>query len=340
LVNAHTHLEFSLLEAPLGDPSQGFCQWIRDVVGYRRQRGAASAAAIAAGLEECRRAQVAVLGEIASEPWPLELDAVIKGGEPLPCGVVFRELLGLTPDRSQGLIDAASVHLFSPCIGAFRPGLSPHAPYTISPEMVRRAAELTVRVEAPLAMHLAETTEELELLASHSGPMLAMLEDLDAWHSGALPRGIRPLDYLRILSAAHRALVIHGNYLNSEEIKFLGANSDRMSVVYCPRTHAFFRHQNYPLAQMIEAGANVALGTDSRASNPDLNLWSEAQVAAKAHPNVSPAEILRMATANGAIALGWDREFGTLEPDKWAALCIVPLAAQSADDPHELLFAL
>ena len=149
----------------------------------------------------------------------------------------------------------------------------------------------------PVALHLAETREELELLQSGTGPFVPMLQSFDAWHPDVIPRGTRPLDFLRALGQAHRALVIHGNYLNSEEITFLAALAARMSLVYCPRTHAYFGHEPYPLASLLAAGVNVAVGTDSRASNPDLDLWEELRYLQRHFGDaVAPADVLRMAT--------------------------------------------
>ena len=137
-------------------------------------------------------------------------------------------------------------------------------------------------------MHLAESPEELELLRHGGGPLRAFLEELGAWDATAIPPGTRPLDYLRLLASAHRALVVHGNYLDDEEIAFLGANAGRMSVVYCPRTHDWFAHRDYPLEKMLAAGATVALGTDGRGSSPDLSLLGEMRFAARRHPGVPP----------------------------------------------------
>jgi cytosine/adenosine deaminase-related metal-dependent hydrolase len=178
----------------------------------------------------------------------------------------------------------------------------------------------------------------MELLRSESGPLRDLLEERGAWEPGGLGIGRRAMDYLRMLTGADRALVIHGNYLDEEEIAYLGRRGERMSVVYCPRTHAWFRHASYPLAKMLAEGVLVALGTDSRASAPDLDLPAEMRAAARAHPSVSPEAIVRMATWNGAKALGIDDELGTLEPGKWARLAIVPLTERDAD-PYELLMS-
>jgi cytosine/adenosine deaminase-related metal-dependent hydrolase len=342
LVNAHTHLEFSDLDAPLGDAGMPFPQWIQRVVASRRQRGeqaddpaAQRAAAVERGLAESLACGTTTLGEIARPLWPRE----VFERQPLDC-TVFLELLGLSNERIEPLLQSAREHLdASRQTGAkWRAGLSPHAPYTASPDLVARISQLSAESHVPVAMHLAESVEELELLQSHSGPFVELLAELDAWHPGAIPRGIRPLDYLQLLSSAHRALVIHGNYLSDAEIGFLAEHADRMSVVYCPRTHAYFGHGRYPLARMLAAGVNVALGTDSRASNPDLNLLAELHHIAYSHSDVQAADVLRLGTLGGARALGRDDQCGSLTAGKLANLTLVKLPDHDADDPHELLF--
>ena len=110
-----------------------------------------------------------------------------------------------------------------------------------------------------------------------------------------------------------------------------------MSVVYCPRTHAYFGHAAYPLAKMLAAGVNVVLGTDSRASNPDLNFLEEMRYVAEHHPQISPERIVPMATIHAAQALGLDARVGTLETGKRADLAVVALGSESAD-PYQTLF--
>jgi cytosine/adenosine deaminase-related metal-dependent hydrolase len=144
------------------------------------------------------------------------------------------------------------------------------------------------------------------------------------WDNSAIPRGSRPLDYLRLLAQAPRSLVIHGNYLAPDSHKFLAENADRMTLVYCPRTHAYFNHPRYPLGEALAAGVQVALGTDSRASNPDLSLLGEMRQVARVHATVQPETILKMATLHGARALGCDEQCGSLAPGKLANLIAVP----------------
>src|SRR5262249_33442979 len=118
---------------------------------------------------------------------------------------------------------------------------------------------------------------------------------------------------------------------------FLVQRAAWMSVIYCPRTHAYFQHDPYPLAKMLSSGVLVAIGTDSRASNPDLSVLADAQFAAEQHPLVPPASLARMITANAAEALGRKHQIGKLTPGKFADLAFLTLSATDAADPYELL---
>jgi cytosine/adenosine deaminase-related metal-dependent hydrolase len=317
-----------------------FTAWLAAVVAWRRQQMTEvdwpqrRYRAVEQGLQEVKLTGAVAVGETAPLGW---VEAAF-GASPLDC-TVFLELLGLAPNRVEPLLASAAAHLASAAVQTkWRAGLGPHAPYTVSPELLARMCPLSREHRAPLAIHLAETREELELLQSGTGPFVSLLQSLDAWHPDVIPRGTRPLDYLRILAQSHRALVIHGNYLSPEEIAFLAVRAARMSVVYCPRTHVYFGHERYPLPALFSTGVNVAVGTDSRASSPNLNLWDELLCVHRRFGDVAPADVLRMGTLNGAIALGLEDDFGSLAAGKAARFTIVPLADCDASDPYELLF--
>jgi len=275
---------------------------------------------------------------LLGQPGTVPTFAQRKWDCPLPDLTFFLELIAPTTARIPFAMELAERHLRL-AVGAttWQAGLSPHAPYSVHPQLLMRVVALSSALRAPVAMHLAESREELELLRSGSGPLRKFLEGLDAWDPTVIPPAARPLDYLRTLAVAHRSLVIHGNYLDDEEIAFLGGHADRMAVVYCPRTHDFFGHAPYPLEKMLAAGVTVALGTDSRASSPDLSVLAEMRLVAQRYPHVAREAILRMATLDAARALGRDHEIGSLEPGKYADLAIVALPDRDAADPYDLL---
>jgi len=335
LINVHTHLEFSERPAPLGRPGMGFVDWLKEVVLSRRPNDRRGAEGVAVGLDQCARHGVTALGEIAQPEWPRALLEEARTDITL-----FLELIAPTAERAEAALAMAHQHL-SAAGNATRwtAGLSPHAPYSVRWEVIAEVAALSAKTRAPVAMHLAESREELELLRSGSGPLRDFLEMLGAWDPSAWVEKRRPLDYLRLLAVAHRSLVVHGNYLNDEEIAFLGRHRDRMAVAYCPRTHAWFQHDPHPLERLLAAGATVALGTDSRASSPDLSLLAEMRSVRRKHPSIPGDRVLSLGTIEAAKALGTDRDTGSLEPGKRADLAIVALPDETAADPHDLLFS-
>lgn len=350
LVNAHVHLEFSDLKTPLGQPGMRFPEWIRCVVEHRSSTKADRLAAISAGLEESLSFGTTTLGEIATGVW----DATPYGASPIQC-TAFYELIAIADEQIEDRCQLAAEHLArdgrlqpvtseqevsgSHSIPAWHAGLSPHAPYTVHPKVVRRLVQLSARAGAPLAMHLAESPEELELMSSGTGLFVEALTARGFWNPRAIPPGTRPMDYLRDLSSAPRSLVIHGNYLDEQEIAFVAEHADRMSLVYCPRTHEFFGHPAHPLPSLLEQGANLALGTDGRSSNPDLDLLAEMRTVARRFPEIPPAEVLRLGTIRGAMALGCEAQCGSLEVGKRGDLTMIPIGSAQVEDPHELLFA-
>jgi cytosine/adenosine deaminase-related metal-dependent hydrolase len=333
LVNAHTHLELSDLASPLGEPGESMALWLRRVVEYRERPGRDPELAVASGLTECVRHGTTSVGEIALPNWttaPFDrapIDAI-----------VFLELIGLAPSAIEARLDSAANHLRRGTAGAdhWRTGLSPHAPYTVHPSLL--SAIIEVAGPNLVAMHVAESAEELYWLRTGGGPLGEFLIERGVWQRDSPPRNATPLDTLQRLVTAQRSLVIHGNFLTDAEIEVVARNADRMSLVYCPRTHAFFGHPRHPLVQLIKAGAHVAIGTDSRASNPDLSLLAELRHVAREFAELPLNVVLELGTIRGAHALGQANLAGGISPGKLANLAVVELPDDAdPSDPHELL---
>ena len=134
----------------------------------------------------------------------------------------------------------------------------------------------------PLTTHLAEMPEELEVLEFGTGPLKEFLEEIGAWPGLEewKPIGHKPLDYVRhkVLRGADW-LIAHANYLDEKDLWQLSPAAlkpnQRVAVAYCPRTAHRFGHRNHPFRGLLERGAIVCLGTDSRASSPSLSILDE-----------------------------------------------------------------
>jgi cytosine/adenosine deaminase-related metal-dependent hydrolase len=322
-VNAHTHLDLTGARG-LTPPSADFVGWLRRVIAFRRSRAPEQVAGdIRAGLEESVRYGTTLVGDIAAEgsSWDQLANAALRA-------VVFRELIGVSEERASAALKdflwwLADTEPTPTC----RPGVSPHAPYSVAEELFEQATHAGV----PLAIHLAESRAELELLAGHSGPFEPFLKEFNAWAPERLIADDERA--VRLATTNDRFLFVHCNYLSPQ-----APISSSGTVVYCPRTHAAFGHPPHPFREFLARGVRVALGTDSLASNPDLSLLVEARFVHGRHPDFPGDGLLHTATLAGAEALGWDDETGSIEPGKSADLAVVALPDRDAADPHDLLF--
>lgn len=339
LVNAHTHLEFSHLAQPIGNPGIKLHDWIGEVVQSRNASGTADGVDVAAtirnGLRLCHHAGTGLVVDIATTPypWPNSLDDNSLGNGS-PDVIAFAEVLGLVPSRSEAKLQAAVEH-FKRFENHSRitPGISPHAPYSTPLAVVQRCVELAIQNRSIVAMHVAESIEERQLIENGDGPFSQRLREIQLFSDDRFPWGHGATkDLLVLLSKAPQALLIHGNDLRDDELSFI-AKEPHMTIVYCPRTHAFFGHAQHRVAEMLSAGIRVALGTDSLASNPDLSIWGEVQWLLSHRADLDWQSVLAMATLHGADALG-RKDWGRIEVGSQAKLLKIPL---SHDDPRDSL---
>jgi cytosine/adenosine deaminase-related metal-dependent hydrolase len=333
LVNAHTHLEFSELAEPL-QPSRPFANWLRALLAYRRSRGD-SQRAIRTGLAESQQSGTIALGDIDTRGQPDQY-----AGSCVTQVVAFRELLGLDPATVALQLGTAAEFLDhsrgQESDNVIR-ALSPHASFSVHPQLLDGVIARATSRRCPVAIHLAETRAELQLLASGTGELVELLSEAGIWQGPLYPSGTAPLDLLRRLEVLPRVVIAHGNYFGEAEINFL-AGRPNLAVAYCPRTHAFFGHENHPWRELTARGGVVAIGTDGRCSNPDLSIWHELQFLRGNFPDASAGELLRLGTINGARALGLEGRLGSIEPGKLPGLAVIRLGSIGASDAYDELF--
>ena len=198
-------------------------------------------------------------------------------------------------------------------------GFGPHAPYTVSEPNLVKVATLAAELDTPIQIHLHETR----------GEVLQAVEQ----------NGERPLDTLNRLGLlGPRTQCVHMTDLGDQDISLLALSGAH--VVHCPQSNMKLASGACPVAKLLDRGVNVALGTDSAASNNDLNLFGElqaaallAKLAAEDATALPAADALAMATINGARALGLDDRVGSLEVGKQADIIAVDLT-QPETQPH------
>ncbi|HEX6885316.1 MAG TPA: amidohydrolase family protein [Planctomycetota bacterium] len=314
LVNGHAHLELGALAGRV-PPGPDFAAWIRGVVAARADLARRELArGVRAGLVELRATGTTAVGDVDSTGTSTRLARALGLR-----GVVYRELLDLwDPARRR----AALAEARGPArLGLARAGLSPHAPYTVSDELLRAAGLRARRRALPLAIHWSETRAELRWSRDGSGPLAELLPPS--------PRraGLARLDAAGLLTP-HTAL-IHGNHPGRGEPELLARRG--VTLVHCPGAHAFFGREPFPLARYRAAGVPVALGTDSLAGNAALDLRREMALLRAAFPRLAAAEVYAMATRAGARALA-RADLGHARPGAAADLVAWRLEARGLDE--------
>ena len=335
-VNAHTHLEFSSLQRPF-PTAGGLAAWIERVVDWRRQQPAARsserASAISLGLSESAADGVVAVGEIGTGFVP---PAVLSQGPRLR---VFRELLGIGPMQASNLPPQITATLRDAqrlTRAGLAIGLSPHAPYStqwpLGKLALREAQQLRQLVRSqtgdrqaivPLAMHLAESADEADLLTERTGPFRDLFQRLGVWPERP-PRLATTADWISLLARADRGLVVHGTHLPDDPaaVARMRRHRHRLAVAVCPRTTLALAGRLPPVTAFQAAGLRICLGTDGRGSNPDLSIRAEARCLIEAGV-VSPAEALQMVTRNAAWALGFERTTGRIAAGRKADAVIL-----------------
>jgi cytosine/adenosine deaminase-related metal-dependent hydrolase len=335
LVNAHTHLELSYLhdEVP---PASEFVTWIRSVMAARRQRPDPRAAdivdAIDRAIVESRASGTAVVGDISN---------TLVTFEPLArsalAAIVFYELIRFNAPDPRALVDAATAEIEALVPTEWvRASLAAHGPYSVAPLVLREIREAVDREALrPCSVHLSESVEETEFIRTGLGSWRRLLEDVGAWDPAWTPPGVSPVQFLDeagFLGA--NVLAVHGVQMTLDDLGRLKARGT--TLVTCPRSNGHTGAGAPPIQDFYDAGVRVAIGTDSLASSPDLNVFAELATMRALAPAVPATALLESATIQGARALGFDADYGTIEPAKRARLIAVDLSPD-VDDVEEYL---
>ncbi len=336
LVNAHTHLELSALAGRVSGGA-GLCTWATAVAAEsatltprQRQTAAVSAAHAAAA------AGTSAVGDVGNGL--VAVEAIEAAGLR---GLFFHELLGSREARTGDAIadaEAERARLLAERVGLrnWPAGvgyvLAAHAPYSADPDLLRRIFATTARAEHPTSVHVAEDEDEIHLLRDGTGRWAPLLGRLGV-APGARTPGLGPVAYLAAMGAfegPRPPLLVHMVHASAEDRTL--ARRHGAKVVLCPRSNLHIGGRLPDVSALLADGLAIALGTDSLASTPDLDLLAEVAVLAAQFPEVTPDVWLHAATAGGAHALGRG-ELGALAPGKRPGVLDVAVEDPSAPVP-------
>lgn len=336
LVNAHTHLELSYLRGRV-PPADVFLDWIRLIMRQRRDHPDAHDPAIvgaaAAAIDEARATGTGLVGDISNTLVTIPL--LRAAGIPAH---VFYELLGFNEPDPIGRVETArrEIDALARPASDVRLSLAPHAPYSVSPELFAAIRDDRERRPPRISsIHVGESAEEVELLARGTGPWKTLLQELGVWSERWEAPGASPVAYLEELGYLDGCvLAVHGVQLEGEDLSRLRALGT--TVVACPRSNRHVGVGPPPIDAFYAMDVRVAFGTDSLASVPDLNMFSELAEARRLAPRVPARRLIESATLAGARGLGFGDALGSLDVGKRAALIAVRIP-DTAPDVEEYL---
>jgi cytosine/adenosine deaminase-related metal-dependent hydrolase len=315
-VNAHTHLElthFPRWAEEFGESAEpaDFVDWILRVIRVKRsvdpERYRPS---LEEGIRLAIKAGTGAVGDILSF-FPARSAYV---GAPLR-GRLFLEALGRDPARGRELLRAIGRIIDEGGIGRMEPGISPHSPYTLSADFLEEIFDFARHREIAASIHFAESSEEVDFLRDSDGPIARILYPLVGWGDMVpLPYRRSPAAYLSEHGGLFPGnLLVHGVQVTDHDIERLARCG--AVVVLCPRSNARLEVGKAPLRRYREAGVPLALGTDSLASCDSLSIWDELAFSRRQFAGeIEPGDLLKLATADGAAALGLEGEMGALNP--------------------------
>jgi cytosine/adenosine deaminase-related metal-dependent hydrolase len=319
LINAHCHLDYGMMRGALFG-GESFSAWIQRLNGMRRSLDQSDYLdSIAAGLDELRHWGCTTVFNIESFPELLPF---------LPESPIrvwwFLEVLDIRSRLHSAEALTGAVQFFEKAgegSGGF--GISPHAPYTASRDLYNLAGLYAEKYKVPLCTHLAESEEEMAMFTKGEGALYEFLRSIGRSMDDCA--GMTPVQI--VLGAGlipKGSLLVHMNLLSEGDREFLKGSATDYPVIHCPRTHAFFNREPFDLKFFSESRIPVLIGTDSLASNQDLNMFAEMRAMESAFPELDPMDILSMVTNKAAAAIGRSGWLGELSPGALADFIAIP----------------
>lgn len=332
LVNAHCHLDYTDMAGEL-PPPKTFTDWIPLIIAAKSNWTYSDyARSWLNGAKMLLQTGTTTVADIEAVP---DLLPEVWNATPLRV-FSFLEMTGVRAQRGAGEILRETVETVESLSHRnCRASLSPHAPYSTLPELLKLSAEAARKKNWRLTTHLAESEQEFEMFMDARGKMFDWLKRSGRDNSDCgLGSPVRHAQRCGLLG--ENFIAVHVNLLAHGDAALLGKH--RVHVVHCPRSRDYFRHPPFQRERLANVGVNLALGTDSLATmrkigkqKPELSMFAEMRALAAGDKKIPPLEILQMATVNGARTLGLAGQIGELSKNAFADLIAIPFAGKSSE---------
>jgi cytosine/adenosine deaminase-related metal-dependent hydrolase len=326
-INAHCHLELSHMKGKISRRSP-FTGWIKELIAIRAGAGKKEVDdGIKAGIRRLIETGTTCVGDVtlSGRVSPILNRSGLRA-------VIFHEVLGFDPAQVDIRLKDLKLRVEkSVATDLLANGVSPHAVYSVSQKLMKQTARFAKKTGAPLAIHLCETEAEAHFSSRGKGEFKTFLESIGAHIPGGYP-GLNPVNAVSRTGAMDNALLIHMNHPNHGDLAELVRK--KAKVVVCPNSNRWFRRKiDHPILKLMKRKIPVGLGTDSLASNDDLDIRAEVRRIMANFPELSVADAFDLATVGGAQALGLPEKQGTLRVGAPFDAVAVDLQLNRRSDP-------
>src|ERR1043166_684825 len=331
LINVHCHLDYTDVAGRI-PPTRFFTDWVKTLMTIKASWNFSEyAQSWINGAKMVVRNGTCAVADVEASP---DLLPEIWSATPLRvCS--FLEMTGVKTRRAPTSVLKEALEIIDACSNPPGPmGLSPHALYSTTRQLLQKTATQSRRKKLRVTSHLAESEQEYDMYMFRRGGLYEWLNRQRDMSDCGHGSPVQQFNRCGLLS--ERFLAVHVNYLAAGDAALLGQKE--CTVIHCPRSHAYFRHRPFPYRELAKAGVNLCLGTDSlasvskvRAHPVELSLFPEMQLFSASHPELLPATVLQMVTVNAARALGFAGTLGEFVEGAFADLIAVPFNGKSLD---------
>lgn len=315
LINTHCHLELSHLKGkiPMHTGLPGF---VKQVIQQRSSSAEEIETAMLRADEEMYRNGIVAVGDISNQILSKEVKLQSK-----IYYHTFVEAMGFNPAKAPEIV--ANAKHTRAAFFPLKATIVPHAPYSVSAELFNEINAVSGITGESISIHNQETADENAFFESKTGHFLKLYEFLGLDISFFDVKGKSSLQtYLPLLSNAPRTLLVHNTFTNKADLEFAAAAHQLLFWCLCPNANLYIEDRLPDIALLKDAGVTLTLGTDSLASNQQLNILAE-MYSLQERADVSFDELLRWGTLNGAAFLGIDTIYGSFEKGKKPGLNLI-----------------
>ena len=328
LVNAHTHLELSALRSKISPPSGDFISWVKNVIKLREDLSLVEIKESAkAVLYHFWKEGIGIIGDVGNTA--ITLDLLCNSAF---YGYFFHEVISF-----KGGYNLKEIQVKVPSSN-FKITYSAHAPYSVSPLLLQAIKSYNKKRKKLFCIHCAESIEEIKFLKKGEGPLLEILKERGQWNESFVPPGVSPIKYLNSLKLLDEdTLLIHVIHIDEKDLEIL--KNTKPKICICLRSNLFIGVGIPKLKEFLSAGLDICIGTDSLASNDHISIWEEMKAIYTYYPDISPGEILKIATFTGAKILGFDK-MGAILAGYYPNMLVVEIKDYLKENPEDAIRSL